>query len=197
MRIPTILLSALLLCACDPAADNGAADAVRLPAPFTEAPIVATPPELTEAAQAKVDIIVEAAKRDRLRAFSRLAEKEPGFSSNFADEAHYTHWDLLRRTGVDPLAKVQNVLAEPHAAVQVGDETWFVWPDLAARDPEELLPEKLSFRDRARLLELVGEPGLDRIRAGEPYPGFRVAVADDGRWIYFLHETGETSETIE
>ena len=57
------------------------------------------------------------------------------------------------------------------------------------------MPERLSFADRARLLDLVGETGIARIRQGQGYPGVRTAIAEDGRWLYFVHQSeDETPE---
>ncbi|MEM9225619.1 MAG: hypothetical protein AAGA24_03825 [Pseudomonadota bacterium] len=127
--------------------------------------------------------------RNSLSQLSRLAQREPAFVSNFAGEGHRTHWDLLRRTGFDPLARLGQLLDGPYGVKTVGEEAWYVWPDLAALEPDELLPERLSFSDRARLLELVGETGIARVRDGQGYPGVRTAFAEDGRWLYYVHET--------
>jgi len=81
------------------------------------------------------------------------------------------------------------LLAGPYGTRNVGDETWYIWPDLAAKSPSELVPERLSFSDRARLFDLVGEQGIARIRSGQGYPGVRTAIAEDGRWLYFVHES--------
>lgn len=160
------------------------------------APAVTTPVEteaviapLTEAVESKIAAIREVLARDSLSRLVRLAEAEQSFVSNFAGEGHRVHWDLLRRTGFDPLAKLGGLLDGPYGTRQVGDQTWYIWPDFAALEADELLPEKLTFTDRARLRDLVGEPGLERIRAGEDYPGVRTAIAEDGDWLYFVHET--------
>ncbi len=162
------------------------------------APAVTAPVEpveelapLTPSVDEKIAAIREVLARDSLNRLVRLADAEPNFVSNFAGESHKVHWDLLRRTGFDPLAKLGGLLDGPYGTRQVGDQTWYVWPDLAALSAEDLLPERLAFSDRARLFELVGEPGLERIRAGEGYPGVRTAIAEDGRWLYFVHETAE------
>ena len=127
-------------------------------------------PVLTEAAVAKRAKLLETAETDRLRPLARIADAEPGFVSNIGEQAHFTYWNLLRRIGVDPNTKLIELFAEPHAAKQVGGETWYIWPDLAALSAEELIPERLDFQDRARLMELVGEDGIARIREGSPYP---------------------------
>jgi len=154
-------------------------------------------PQINEAVQSKLDALGVILEANSLNRLSRLANSEPAFVSNFAGEGHRTHWDLLRRTGFDPLAQLQTLFEGPYGVKQVGEELWYIWPDLAALDPEELVPERLSFSDRARLLELVGEPGIERIRQGQGYPGMRTAIADDGRWLYFVHETEDENAEAE
>jgi len=104
---------------------------------------------------------------------------------------------LLRRTGFDPLLRLGALLDDPYQTRQVGDETWYIWPDFAAMDADELVLERLNFTDRARLRALVGDPGLDRIRDGQGYSGIRTAIAEDGRWLYFVHETVEETQVSE
>ena len=149
---------------------------------------------LTEPVESKIAAIRDVLARDSLTRLVRLANAEPNFVSNFADESHRVHWDLLRRTGFDPMAKLGALLDGPYGTRQVGDQTWYIWPDLAALGPEDLLPERLDFSDRARLLDLVGEVGLERIRDGQGYPGVRTAIAEDGRWLYFVHEIEADTE---
>ncbi|MCR9195657.1 MAG: hypothetical protein NXH88_13045 [Hyphomonas sp.] len=168
------------------------------------APAVTAPVEvdealapLTEPVESKIAAIRDVLARDSLSRLVRLAEAEESFVSNFAGESHRVHWDLLRRTGFDPLAKLGGLLDGPYGTRQVGDQTWYIWPDFAALEADELLPEKLTFTDRARLRDLVGEPGLERIRAGEDYPGVRTAIAQDGDWLYFVHETQQDTEELE
>lgn len=166
-------------------------------APAITAPVDVAPNlrPLTSDVDDKILAIREVLERDSLSRLVRLAQAEQNFVSNFAGESHRVHWDLLRRTGFDPLAKLGGLLDGPYGTRQVGAQTWYIWPDLAALDAEDLVPEKLAFADRARLRGLVGEQGLDRIRSGQAYPGVRTAIAEDGRWLYFVHETeDETSE---
>lgn len=165
--------------------------------------VMATPPKtetlrpLTSDVDAKITEIRAVLERDSLSRLVRLARTEENFVSNFAGESHKVHWDLLRRTGFDPLHRLEGLLDGPYGTRQVGEQTWYVWPDFAARDAEDLLPEKLSFADRARLHALVGDPGIARIRDGQDYPGVRTAIAEDGRWLYFVHETTEDTEANE
>ncbi len=153
--------------------------------PEAETPIKPLSPDV----ETKIADIRGVLERNSLTRFVRLAEAEPTFVSNFAGEGHRVHWDLLRRTGFDPLLKIGELLDGPYGTREVGSQTWYIWPDLAALSAEDLIPERLSFADRARLEGLVGEVGLERIRSGQGYPGVRTAIAEDGRWLYFVHET--------
>ena len=165
-------------------------------APAVTAPIEAieTVTPLTEAVETKIADIREILDRNSLSRLVRLASAEENFVSNFAGESHRVHWDLLRRTGFDPLMRLGALLDGPYGTRQVGDQTWYIWPDFAAQESDDLLPEKLNFADRARLRDLVGDVGLERIRNGESYPGIRTAIAEDGRWLYFVHETVQETE---
>ena len=193
------LISIVLLAACG---GRDGSPTVRLEveaAPAVTAPVEveAETPALPETVEAKISAIRDVLARDSLSRLVRLADAEESFVSNFAGESHRVHWDLLRRTGFDPLAKLGGLLDGPYGTRQVGDQTWYIWPDFAALEADELLPEKLTFTDRARLRDLVGEPGLERIRAGEDYPGVRTAIAGDGDWLYFVHETQQDTEEAE
>lgn len=165
---------------------------MRVPAaqPLAETARIAPPPELDEAVIETRTRILETTKRDSLRAFSRLADASDGFVSNFSDSNHHGHWSLLRRTGVDPLRQIEHLFGLQHGQRTVGSEVWYIWPDFAAMTPEELLPERLGFQDRARLLELVGEAGIEDIRQGATYMGIRTAISAKGRWVYYLHDIG-------
>lgn len=200
MRIAALLILLVSpISACAPAETEG--PTMRLSVP--EAPAITqiepvatdTRPALSDAADTKIMAIRDVIARNSLTRLVRLANAEPAFVSNFANQGHRTHWDLLRRTGFDPLARLQALLEGPYGVRRVGDEVWYVWPDLAALDPEELQPERLSFRDRARLRDFVGDEGLARIRSGQGYPGVRTAIAEDGRWLYFVHESEDEAET--
>lgn len=193
------LVTLFALAACG---DSDGTPRVRMmvnAAPAVTAPVeveeVITP--LTEPVEAKIAEIRAILERNSLSRLVRLARAEENFVSNFAGESHRVHWDLLRRTGFDPLMRLGALLDGPYGTRQVGDQVWYIWPDFAARDTEDLMPERLDFADRARLRELVGDTGLDRIRAGENYPGLRTAIADDGRWLYFVHETVQDTEESE
>lgn len=181
----------LALVACNDAPGDGS----RRPLPdetLVERPAQYLPPALSPAAFDMQAAILETTARDSLIRFARLADANAGFASNFAGINHYDHWSLLRHTGVDPLREIEALFKHRYAKRQIGSEIWFIWPDFAAMSPQELMPERLSFQDKARLEALIGQSGLAQIRAGSAYPGFRTAIGENGRWVYYLHEIGES-----
>jgi len=153
---------------------------------LTQPPVAPEPVEVTEDVSKTRDVLLRYAKAGSLGGLARTAAKSDGFISNFGGQPHRDFWDLLRRTGLDPNLKLRELFDQPVGVRTVDGERWYIWPDLAARDATDLIPEKMSFQDRKRLKELIGDDGIDLIRAGKGYPGMRTAIAEDGRWVYFV-----------
>lgn len=172
-------MAALALVACEPATTAPEANVV------SEAE-AALPTELTEAAQATYDRVLEAAESGSQRQLARLADEFPGFQSNFGGGKHFDYWYMRRRMGADPNVALVELLAEPYGVKRVGGEVWYIWPDLAAIDVRDFDIERLRFKDRARLVDLIGEDGIAAMTRGQAYPGFRTAITTDGRWVYYL-----------
>jgi hypothetical protein len=193
MRFAKRLIALALLAACSRAEP----EVIVLPPPvpddrFTEAPEPPAPIEISPAAARTQATLLEHAARGSLRGLGEVASRNPEFKSNVGGQTHERFWDLLRRTGVDPNRKLRELFEQPAGLREVDGERWYVWPDLAARDAADLLPEKLDFLERRRLEELIGESGIELIRAGEGYPGMRTAISEDGEWMYFvLGQDGE------
>lgn len=187
------LVAAFLLAACSQAEPEVVVQLPRAPDErFTEPPAPPAPVEISRAAARKKEELLLHAARGSLRGLAETASENPDFKSNVGGQDHLQFWDLLRRTGVDPNRKLRELFEQPAGLREIDGERWYVWPDLAAKDPSDLIPEKLSFQDRRRLEELIGEDGIARIRAGEGYPGMRTAIAEDGTWIYYvLGQDGE------
>ncbi|WP_353255396.1 hypothetical protein [Hyphomonas sp.] len=159
---------------------------------FTEAPEAPAPIEINKAAARTRDELLKHAARGSLRGLAEVANLNPDFKSNLGGQSHDRFWDLLRRTGVDPNLKLRELFEQPAGLREIDGERWYVWPDLAAKDAADLIPEKLDFQERRRLEELIGEDGIARIRAGEGYPGIRTAISEEGAWIYYvLGQDGE------
>ena len=175
---------ALALAACS---QDGEAPEPAIPdESLTQSPQPAASVDLTETVSDTRDLLLRYAAQGSLTRLARLADQSDGFISNFNGQPHREFWDLLRRTGLDPNLKLRELLDQAPGVRLVDGERWYVWPALAARDANELIPEKLSFQERKELRELIGEDGIDSIRAGKGYPGMRTAIAEDGRWVYFV-----------
>jgi len=187
------LVAALLLAACSQAEPEVVM--VLPPVPddhLAQAPQAPPPVEISDAAAATRDALLKEASRGSLKGLAKIAAGNPDFRSNLGGQDHLQFWDLLRRTGVDPNRKLRDLFEQPPGLREVDGERWYVWPDLAARDAADLIPEKLIFQDRRRLEDLIHEDGIAKIRAGEGYPGMRTAISEEGVWIYFvLGQDGE------
>lgn len=192
-RIASALLSAGVLAACGAPSPPEAQSTPAGPAPVSATPAPdPLPSDLTQQAIEMQDRILSITGRDSLRRFAELADQTPGFASNFDGIDHFHHWSLLRRTGVDPLRKIEDLFTLPYGVREVGAEIWYIWPDFAAMDSDDLVPERLSFQDRVRLQELIGEEEVDQLRATGVYPGLRTAISDTGRWIYYVNDIGQS-----
>ena len=172
----------LALAACSPAAE----EPVYPPETLSQTPQAPDPVVVPDTVMTTRDEILGYARKGSLSGLSRLALANKDFVSNFGGEPHRDYWDLMRRIGIDPNLKLRTLLDLPVGVREVDGVKWYVWPDLAAKNAEDLIPEKLSFRDRKRLRDLVGDDGIAEIRAGKGYPGMRTAIAEDGRWVYFV-----------
>jgi len=194
-------VAALVLAACGGSAPEAETQAetqtnvlTPVEVPLTSPPEKAAPTPFTPEVQAMINELLRITKNGQITPIIREAERQEGFQSNFGGQPVSEHWRLLRRIGVDPPTKLREVLAQPYATKQVGDEIWYIWPDFAALSSEDLIPAKLNFQDRARLRALVGEAGIAKILDGDTYPGVRTAIADDGRWVYFIHNVDNPEE---
>lgn len=182
------LISFGLLAACEPA--NRPEAVVSVPAaeaPGGTSPEAPADKPMSAKAQATLTELLAVADRRSIRRLAAFARSQEGFRSNVGTQDPYEHWYLLKRAGTDVGRELQEVATYPYARRDLGDVTFYIWPYLAARTSEELQDDRLSFKERADLRALVGEEGLRRISEGEPYPGFRFAIRDDGIWAYFVN----------
>jgi hypothetical protein len=178
------LIAIMLLAAC--ARGEEPLAPVLPPPEMMQLPEVPAEVKLPKAVEHTRAGILKYAEAGSLSGLASIAAKSPQFASNFGGQDHRDYWDLMRRIGVDPNVRLRQLFDERPGMREVDGITRYVWPDLAAKEAEELIPEKLSFEDRRRLEELVGAEGIARIRAGEGYPGMRTAISEDGTWIYFV-----------
>ena len=181
-----ITLTALAASGCDTRADAEREPSARPVSVPIETEVTAAVAALSAEAIATRDRILEVARSGSQRQLARLAGEFEGFQSNFGGSEHFAYWYSRRRMGSDPNEAIVALFDEPYAVREVGEEVWYIWPDLATLDPRGFALEKLSFRDRARLEELIGERGIEVLLRGEPYPGYRTAITSGGRWVYFV-----------
>lgn len=188
-----LILAGLISAACSQAEPEVVLSLPPVPDERLAQPPQAPPPvEVSDAADRTRGELLREAGKGSLRGLANIAARNPEFRSNVGGQDHQQFWDLLRRTGVDPNRKLRDLFEQPVGVREIDGQRWYVWPDLAAKDAADLIPEKLSFQDRRRLEDLIREDGIARIRAGEGYPGMRTAIAEDGTWIYFvLGQDGE------
>ena len=130
----------LLGAACSPPPE----EPVYPPESLSQDPQAPEPVEIPDAVAATRDEMLGYAKRGSLSGLSRLAGRNEGFVSNLGGQDHRAYWDLMRRIGVDPNRQLRALMELPVGVREVDGVKWYVWPDLAAKNAEDLIPEKLS-----------------------------------------------------
>ncbi len=187
MRLRNAAVSGLLLVVCAACrAEPEAILPVEPPSEMMQAPPVPAAITLPKKVMATRDELLIFANAGSLGGLSDIAKRKEGFVSNFGGQDHRQFWDLMRRTGLDPNLKLRQLFDLPPGVREIDGQRWYIWPDLAAKDAADLIPEALSFEDRRRLEDLIHADGIAKIRAGEGYPGMRTAISEDGTWRYFV-----------
>lgn len=167
-----------LAAGCDAPAASGPAGAAEVAHPVAQPPL---PDAVAETVRRLREIAATGSHRD----MARMADETPGFRSNTAGMSHQDFWYLMLRTGDRPMAQVEQVLDYPWAVSETREGRVYVWPRVASLSRTEITPAE------ARDIEaLLGEGGAAAIKAGEPWPGYVLGIAEDGRWLYFLSGAG-------
>ena len=169
-----------LVAGCSPAGPESAS--VRV-ADVEARPVAA--PALSPAAEETYARLQDIAARGSVYDMARLAAATPDFRSNDGGLSHREYWYLKLRTGDWPMAHVGRVLDYPYAVQETDSGRIFVWPYMAFSDPASL--DRRTERDIASLL---GEQGLEAFRSSGEWRGYRLAIAEDGRWLYFYSGEG-------
>jgi hypothetical protein len=89
------------------------------------------------------------------------------------------------RTGDWPMAQMERLLALPHAVRPSARGKVYVWPLMATLQADQITPAVARDIDR-----LLGEGQAQAIRAGEPWPGYVLGIAEDGTWLFFVSGAG-------
>ncbi len=176
--LAVVCLAALGAAACDapPPADPVGAAVVE-PAPPHE--------PLPDAVAETVHKLREIAASGTYRDMARLANLTPGFRSNNAGMTHQEYWYLKMRAGDWPMAQAEKLLSYRFAIADSPIGKVYIWPWMARLKPEEITPAAARDIDR-----LLGPGQADLLRAGKPWPGYVLGVAEDGTWLYFVSGAG-------
>lgn len=167
-----------LLAGCD-------APSERKPVGAAEVQIAYAQPALPDAVSSTVRRLREIAATGSYRDMARLAGEAPGFRSNVAGMSHQDYWYLKLRTGDWPMAQLERLLDYPYAVSETEHGRVYVWPRLATLRRGQITPAVARDIDR-----LVGEGAAAAMKAGEPWPGYVLGIAEDGTWLYFVSGAG-------
>jgi hypothetical protein len=175
---PCLSLGLLLAAGCD-------APASRTPVGAAEVEVAYAQPPLPDAVADTVRRLREISATGSYRDMARLADETAGFRSNTAGMSHQDYWYLMLRTGDRPMAQIERVLAYPYAIAETGEGRVYTWPRMATLRRTQITPAVARDIDR-----LLGEGHAAAMKAGGPWPGYVLGIAEDGTWLYFISGAG-------
>ena len=178
-------LCALLYFLALPLAAGCDAPAVGKPIGAAEVEVAYAQPALPEAVSETIRRLREISATGSYRDMARMAEETPGFRSNWAGMRHQDYWYLKLRTGDWPMEQVGKVLNFPYAVSETEQGRVYIWPRMATLPRGEITPAVARDID-----QLLGDGKAAEIRAGEPWPGYVLGIAEDGAWLYFVSGAG-------
>lgn len=150
--------------------------------------VVQNEPVRAERAELRLPAAVVATKQD-LQAIAkegstwdmaRLARGAPSFRSNAGGLDHADYWYLKYRTGDWPMEHLGRVLEYEPAVEETEAGPVYVWPYMALARAREITPKV-----RRDMESLLGEEAARQAVVGNPWPGYRLGIAEDGTWLYF------------
>ena len=167
----------------------GAGWAQPTEAPGVDAPlptILRSESELPEPVREKRRMLMEAAMSgdiEQLRALMQTEDEPPSVAlSDPGDPIEYLKALSADAEGREILAILLEVLEDGFVHVAEGTEDeLYVWPYFAQYPLEALTPEQL-----VELFTLVTAADYQDMRSYGAYTFFRVGIAPDGRWLFFL-----------
>jgi len=130
--------------------------------------------------------LMEAARTgnlNRLRALMDEQPEPPAVSlGNAGDPIEYLKALATDAEGREILAILLEVLEAGFVRVQAGaPDELYVWPYFAQYPPDSLTPPQL-----VELFTLLTAADYEEMRSYGSYTFFRVGIAPDGRWLFFL-----------
>ena len=184
--------------ALSPELDPGETEAGAAAAPAQAAPtgagegesdlptILRSEAEMPEPVRRKRAQLMEAARSGDMEQLRRLMQAEPETPSvslgDPGDPIEYLKALSSDAAGREILAILLEVLETGYVNVEPGTpDELYVWPYFAQYPPEALTPPQL-----VELFTLLTAADYDDMRSYGSYTFFRVGIAPDGRWLFFL-----------
>jgi hypothetical protein len=116
--------------------------------------------------------------------WSRMADLvEDGLSFSFgADDDPIAFWQAIEAAGEDPMRILAELLTRPYGTIDGPDGLYYVWPAAFAYDDWASVPQS----DRDALRPMYDEADFADFEAFGSYIGYRVGIAADGTWRFFI-----------
>jgi hypothetical protein len=127
--------------------------------------------------------IWEAATTCDWAALERLIPDEFSFSFAFrGGRLAVAEWQDLEAQGGMPMYYLVELLTRPYRRLEFDAGTYYVWPSAFAYPDWASVPTA----DREALRPLYGDREFDGFADFGGYVGYRIGIADDGTWRYFI-----------
>lgn len=127
--------------------------------------------------------LIDAAVACDYRVLARLARQD-GADLRFEGEVvPVRQWRERERDGIAILAPLAGILGLGYARRDDAAGRRFTWPDAV----EWPFADVADARDRAALVEVVGEEGVFGWAEAGGYAGWRTSIGPDGQWLRFWY----------
>lgn len=147
-------------------------------------PLEVRPEALPDAVSKTRLAIAQAARDCDYERLNELAGPDFSFSFGAVEGGPGAYWQEQESEprGPEPMRFLLGMLQRPRGTVEVGGETTYVWPSAFAYESWDAVPEA----DRRALKPLYDEEDFERFAEFGGYAGYRVGIAADGSWQYFI-----------
>lgn len=139
-------------------------------------------PKLVQRILKTIILAAETGDIEEMRAVLESNELKPMVAAkNIEDPIAYWKEQSVDGTGRDILATMLDLLSTGFVLTGKGDDAMYVWPYFAEADLTTLSP-----RQQVELYRLVPPKQAKAMMASGKYTGYRLGVAPNGIWHYFL-----------
>ncbi|MEM8574454.1 MAG: hypothetical protein AAGF48_07450 [Pseudomonadota bacterium] len=176
-----VYASANTVAASDKLPDPEAEAAQARPGPKVLYDASATP-ELVQRILRMIIVAAQTGEIEEMRAVLETNELKPMVAAKHIDDP-IAYWksQSVDGTGRDVLANMLDMLSTGFVLKGKGDTGMYVWPYFAEVDLKTLTP-----REQVELYRLVPPQQAKAMLASGEYTGYRLGVAPNGIWHYFL-----------